>query len=252
MAGAWLTQYVFGRAKKEFDARRETSADCMASRRKSTKRKRRDKRRRTARIGDRLCRFREFTFALYDAPVKHKHNPEIQELAEQAADALSQGDGVAAERLLKEALAVEPSANDLQNNLCAAYSIQGRLDEAEALTREIHQRDPHYFFGRANLANFYIIEGDLEQAAQLIKPLLNQRRLHVTEFSALAGACIHLDSAMGQVDLARSWLKTWMDAVPDHPAQAYWRRKLASTPLAWLRRALRSGLRSSRDTEKDE
>lgn len=208
----------------------------MGNNRKAADRKRRDKRRRAAGGPVRLCRVQEFAFELFDTPIKTSRKPEVAELAQQAFDALYIDDGVAAERLLKAALAAEPGANDLQNNLCAAYEIQGRFGEAAALTREIHRRDPNYFFGRTNQAQLCIRQGDLEQATRLLEPLLQQRRLHITEFSALANAKICLSLASGQVSSARSWLKTWTEAVPNQPAQDHLRRDLALTPLAWLRR----------------
>jgi tetratricopeptide (TPR) repeat protein len=175
-------------------------------------------------------------FEIYDTPVELNRTEDVQELAERAYDLLAHKDGPGAEIVLKQALKMEPDACDLRNNLCAAYEMQGRRGEAEALVREIHERNPHYFFGRTNLAQLCIKEGNLERAGRLLEPLLKQRRMHVTEFSALAGAQIHFHLASGDVDRARSWFKIWTETAPGHPLQKQWRRDLAPTPLGWLRR----------------
>lgn len=206
------------------------------SRKKSKGRKRRNHRRDITRRRDRLARFQHFTFEIYDEPVEVNRTQEVRELAETAFDLLSRNDGAGAERLLKQALNLDPEACDLRNNLGAAYEVQGRREEAETLVREIHAQNPDYFFGRANLAHLCIKDGDLERAAELVGPLLKRRRMHVTEFSSLAGAQIHLCLASGDVDAARGWLRIWMEVAPGHPAQEQWRRSLALTPLGWLRR----------------
>ena len=206
------------------------------SRKKKSARKRRNLNLRDVRRHDGADRFRRTVFEIYETAIELNRAVDVQELAERAYDLLSHGDGAGAERLLKEALKLEPDACDLRNNLCAAYEMQGRIDEAERLIREIHDRNPHYFFGRTNVAQLCIKDGDLERAERLIEPLLKQRRMHVTEFSALAAVQIHLHLASGEVDAARGWLQIWHEAAPGHPAQEQWRRKLASTPLGWLRR----------------
>jgi predicted Zn-dependent protease len=173
---------------------------------------------------------------IYDEPQRCHRSQRVQELHEHAVDLLMRGDGVGAERLLKEALELEPEACELRNNLCAAYEIQGRREEARALVREIYDRNPHYFVGRANLARICIDEGDVDRAAVLIGPLFKRRRVHVTEFAALSEAHLHLCLAKGEVKAAREWFEIWCEMTPGVPAQARWRRKLARTPLGWLRR----------------
>ena len=74
------------------------------------------------------------------------HAPAIARLAEQTLAALHDDRNEEAERLLLEAIQLEPDMADLQNNLGAAYEGQGRHAEAQQLTREIHERWPDYFF----------------------------------------------------------------------------------------------------------
>src|SRR5205823_2473275 len=87
------------------------------------------------------------------------HAPKVEKLAAEAMAELYQDDGPAAERLLKRALEIEPDAPDLLNNLARAYQLQGRMDESDALTRQIQERFPDYFFGRVNKAMEYTYAG---------------------------------------------------------------------------------------------
>ncbi len=177
-------------------------------------------------------------FEIYEEPIQ-VHSPEVEDWASEAFQRLEDGALGEAERLLKRALAAEPDASDLANNLARAYDLEGRHDEARALVLAIHQRDPDYFFGRANMVHLSLQEGDIERAKQFIEPLLKERRLHVTEFSALSSAQIRLCLAQGQTQGARSWLAMWEKAVPDDPDQERWRKRIARTPSG-RRRPMRS------------
>jgi tetratricopeptide (TPR) repeat protein len=132
-------------------------------------------------------------------------------------DALCDGDGVTAERLLKAALKIEPDAPDLMNNLGAAYELQGLHDQSRRLVREIHERWPDYFFGRVGVANQLINEKKFEAARTMIEPLLQKTRLHHTEFSALCSCYIRLLVAEDNLEAAISWSDLWQQTQPDHP-----------------------------------
>src|SRR5205823_9032102 len=76
--------------------------------------------------------------------ILRRHRPRVERMAREASGLVRAGDGRRAEAVLTRALAIEPEALDLQNNLAAAYDLQGRAEEAEALLRQVHARDPDY------------------------------------------------------------------------------------------------------------
>ncbi|MBI3977555.1 MAG: tetratricopeptide repeat protein [Chloroflexi bacterium] len=155
-----------------------------------------------------------------------RHTPRIERLAAQATTALNRGDGAQAERLLKQALEVEPDAPDLFNNLAMAYEQQGRRREAEEMTRQLHERHPDYLFARTAVARKLIEKRELNAAKAMLDPLLSRRRFHVSEFGALCASEIDLWLAKGNADAARGWLKMWASVDPDHPMFAYYRQRL--------------------------
>ncbi len=153
-------------------------------------------------------------FTIHDAPVT-KHSNQVTDLASEAIMALRNNDGVTAERLLRQALELEPDAPDLLNNLAMAYQAQNRRAEVEALLRKNYQEHPDYFFGRVAMANSLTLQGDLDKAADMLQPLLSQKRLHITEFTALATAYIQLYLAKDTPDAAQQWLDMWANIDPD-------------------------------------
>jgi tetratricopeptide (TPR) repeat protein len=149
---------------------------------------------------------------------------EAGELVSDAIDSVQKGDGVEAEKLLKQALTIEPDHPTLLFNLAKAYEVQKRREDAAALIRDIHARFPDYLFGIVGLAELSREEGDLDQAAELLKPLASRRRLHISEFVALAKAQIDLLLERDDLEGARRWHAMWKQIAPDHPGVAYYGR----------------------------
>jgi tetratricopeptide (TPR) repeat protein len=166
-----------------------------------------------------------FSFELTDEPTR-SHTAEVADLAAEAHAALLERDGVRAEAVLRRALDKAPDAPDLLNNLAAAYEMQDRQDEALDLQRSIFERFPDYSFGRITMARLAMRAGRVEEAAELLKPLLQTRVLHNSEFAALAAAEVELQLARGEPGGAEAWLEMWAEALPDHPDLPAWRERV--------------------------
>ncbi len=149
--------------------------------------------------------------------VRQQHSPKVEQLLERALVMLRQREGHKGEQLLREALALEPDSPDLMNNLAAARQIQGHVAESDRMIEEVHQRWPEYFFGRCAVARLRIREGRLEEARQLLEPLLNQRSLHASELSALCAAQMDWLLADGDKEGAQVWFHILETAYPDDP-----------------------------------
>lgn len=158
---------------------------------------------------------------------ERKHSRRVESLGEQALLAMRDGRAEEGERLLREALELEPESPDLLNNLAAAFQLQGRIAEGMKLAEEVHTRWPDYFFGRCAVARMRAQKGRLEEARKLLEPLLEQRRLHRTELAALYAARIDLLLAEGDKEGARVWLDLMEDKAPDDPQLLSLRMKLA-------------------------
>ncbi|MBO2519793.1 MULTISPECIES: tetratricopeptide repeat protein [Limnochorda] len=88
----------------------------------------------------------------------------VEELDLAAREAMDRGEPEEAERLLREALTLDPEAHPVRVNLAACLGLQNRLDEAEAELRAVLQADPTYLFPRALLATLLARAGREEEA----------------------------------------------------------------------------------------
>jgi tetratricopeptide (TPR) repeat protein len=180
-----------------------------------------------------------FGFDVTTEPVGPKHGPPVDDLAYEGYEALRRGKGADAEALFRKCIDLEGESPDLLNNLAASYDQQGRTDKSCQLARHIHERWPDYFFGRIAMANMATIEGDFERAEHYLAPLCRQQRLHITEFSALAAAKIHLLLGRGALIDAQNWLDMWRNIDPDHPGLRAAKSRYDSVAMAaTLRKSL--------------
>jgi tetratricopeptide (TPR) repeat protein len=131
-----------------------------------------------------------------------------------------------AESLLKQALAQEPEAPDLLNNLAATYAATGREAEAERIWRSVLERQPDYLFARASLGRIAAHRGHVAEARDLLNPLLTRRRMHFSEFSTVAIALIETALADNKPEEAKSWLNLWGRAMPDDPRTEVFRKEI--------------------------
>jgi len=112
------------------------------------------------------------------------HSPEVERLTDEAAPLLREKNGLAAERLYRQALILEPGKPDLLNNLACSLIYQNRSIEAQAVFNTIHLLFPDYLFARTGLASIAARAGDLVRAETLLEPLFERRKFHYSEFDS--------------------------------------------------------------------
>jgi tetratricopeptide (TPR) repeat protein len=166
--------------------------------------------------------------------------PEVHELMIAAHEAIHDGRGAEAERLLREGLRSRPDDASMQYNRAVAIGLQGREAEALEIVRRIHRQHPDYVFARTRLADQCIDDGDLEQAQTLLAPIAQKQRLHTSEYAAWCSANINLALAMGDRKMARSLLGAWEQIDPDDHRIEIWKGRIRGGigPLAQLNRLI--------------
>jgi len=110
--------------------------------------------------------------------------PELVALAEKGGQALREGAYAAAEEAFNEILERDPDNCSAAYNRCAVWmGRDGKAGRrrAETVIAELHERRPDYVFARTALAQFALEDGKVERASELIKPLLQAKRLHGSE-----------------------------------------------------------------------
>ena len=154
------------------------------------------------------------------------HSPDVEKLVDEAAPLLRQKNGQAAERLFRQAVALEPNQPDLLNNLAVSLELQDRKRESLALLETLHYLYPDYLFARTGLAGAAMREDDFERAAELLEPLFKRRKFHVSEYDALCATQIDYLLLQNDVSTARVWFKMWEGCNPQNPKLDFYRRLL--------------------------
>jgi tetratricopeptide (TPR) repeat protein len=157
-----------------------------------------------------------------------EHSPKIIKLMEKALTLLRTGTpaaGIAAEKLLQEALAIT-TAPDLLNNLAVAYQLQHREDEAIALCRQIVADYPNYIPARVTIARFHLLRQETDIADALLKPILKQPRFHIEDLATFSEG--YLELLVQQENLAgmKGWLQLWSQVTPDHLRLKDWQKRV--------------------------
>lgn len=154
------------------------------------------------------------------------HSSVVDQILEQAARLLHARDGPAAERLLRQALELEPDKPDLLNNLAVSSSLQGREAEAVSLLEVLHYQHPDYLFARTGLAKVAMQNGNLERAQDLLEPLYERRKFHVGEFDSFCSTQIDLLLLQHDRLSAQNWFDKWEDCNPQSPELNFYRKFL--------------------------
>jgi hypothetical protein len=89
-----------------------------------------------------------------------------------------------------------------------------------------------------------VAEGQIQEARDLVGPLLRQSQLHITEFRALAQMQMDMALAEKQTEAARSWLEMWRQVEPDNPEVHEWKVRIDGPGLL---KGLQNLLGRSRD-----
>ena len=158
-----------------------------------------------------------FGFEITTEPRESAHSEQVLDWIYDGLMAIRAGNGSHAEQLFQKCIEFEGESPDVLNNLAISYNAQGRTREAVQLLRQVHQRWPDYFFGRISMASQAIIDGDFEQARDYLAPLCRRKKLHISEFAALANVQIQFALEAENLDSARHWLEMWQEIDPDNP-----------------------------------
>jgi tetratricopeptide (TPR) repeat protein len=178
------------------------------------------------------------SFEITGEPQATALSPGAQKLFEKAHNFLLESEGAKAQALLEQVLALAPDEPSVRNNLAVALEMQGQTEQAHAMLRELHTRFPEYFFGVCGVAQLEIAAGNTELARQMLTPLLQRQRLHITEFNSLCTAEIELCLAEKNEEAARMWLDMWERVDDENPQLWSYRLRLGKDLPGKLARRL--------------
>ena len=155
------------------------------------------------------------------------HSPAVEDLLMESSAMLHNKQWAQSEKLVRQAITLEPIQPDMLNNLASSLMMQNRNSEAEAVLQTTHLLFPDYLFARTGLARNAIKKGNYFRAVELLEPLLERTNFHESEFTALCNTQIELSVAMNDLPAARTWFKMWEECCSQHPNLDYYRRMVA-------------------------
>jgi len=166
-------------------------------------------------------------FEITDEPsMDNPHAPEVQHMLQDYFIAARKGNLKKAEELISQALAMEPDRPELRNNLAAIYEATGRRDAALAIWHDIFNRHPDYLFSRTALARNAALQGNTKAAGELLQPLMERKRFHVSEYAAFCQAQMEIGIAEGNRKAAQRWLDMLEKTRPNDRSLGHYRRRI--------------------------
>ncbi len=154
---------------------------------------------------------------IIDASLGFDHLANLEPTVLEAFEAMQRKDYAAAVPPLQEAYAKHPDISEIGNNLAAALTYTGHADEGEAMIREIFARDPNYPLGRISMARMAMRDQKLDEAEELLRPLVKRKRWHPSWFRAFSQVQIDLAILQERWEAADTWLKIMCQILPDDP-----------------------------------
>ncbi len=156
-----------------------------------------------------------FSHDIHTEPSKDKPPRVIRSLVDDAYQLLYKGHFDSALKLVEEGLEKVPDYPPLLNYLAIIYRAKQQPAEEEAIIRRTYDVHPDYFFGRCGMVELYAREGNFEAAEAILNPLLEMKRLHISEYGMLCRSYALFLTAKGQYVGAHSWLNMWEDVMPN-------------------------------------
>jgi tetratricopeptide (TPR) repeat protein len=165
--------------------------------------------------------------------------PWESKLAEIGFDAQNCGDYEKAEGVWLQILKRSPDNASAAFNLAVIWmnrdGATGRK-KATAKFEELHEQHPDYLFASLALANVAAKDGNFDRAGELLGNAMEQKRLHVTEATALFSAQIQLAVKRREFDSAETAYDMLINLVgEDHPA-AIQSRDFIDKPASLMQR----------------
>ena len=105
-----------------------------------------------------------------------------------------------------------PEVKDLSERT----TCSDKADKAAEILEKTYACFPDYFFARCGIAvRMAREEGRIKEAHELLQPILDRRKFHISEFTTLCHTMVLILIADQNFDAAVEWLDMWKEAEPD-------------------------------------
>ena len=145
-----------------------------------------------------------------------EYSPEVADLVNQSIDVQNKGDYDLAERLLQEALELDPGVKQAYNNLGAIHAQRGEHGRAKEMFQKALELDPLYPIPRCNLAAYLLEDGDVEGAEAMLEPLAEAPPHHAQDIASYSYTRARVLFRKKEYDATRRALRAALKASPDY------------------------------------
>ncbi len=146
-----------------------------------------------------------FTAEISPEPLPNGSSDRVKELVSSGTRALFEGNYALAEAKLNEALEEQPGNCTAIYNLCTIWlkrdGIEGER-RARVRLEQLYRDSPDYTFAAISLAQFAAMDGEFKKANDLLLPILQAKKLHVSEAAALFGCQAQIAIAENDLNAA--------------------------------------------------
>jgi tetratricopeptide (TPR) repeat protein len=156
-------------------------------------------------------------FEITEEPEGLSFSEEVVHLLGRAGEAFHEGDLERAGQFYRDILELDPGCCPAYNNLARIAEQQGDLQGSRAYLEKSLEIDPDYITGRCNLAHLFLLDGEVERAEELIKPLVERERFASFEMKAYQMIQANIRLERGDLKSAEDILRGLTKLYPDDP-----------------------------------
>ena len=189
-------------------------------------------------------------FEVTDEPGDIPYSEEVADLLGQGVEAIHEENLDEAERIYLRILDLEPNCYEACNNLAQIASRRGDTDTVRRYLERSLEINPDYLVGRCNLANIHLVDGQMDRAQELIRPLIDRTRLAPFELKAYYLLQARIQIVLGDVETAGNLIAAVQEWYPDDPeVEDLTRRLNALRPIGKLLEWVKENTRRKRERD---
>lgn len=172
-------------------------------------------------------------------------DPTRHALIEEARRHRQRGHWEPAEAIYLSLLESAPTDPITLNNLATCLEQRGDEAGSQRILQENFAANPDYLFARLAVAHLKIRAQQLQEAQQLLAPVLERRRFHLSEFKALCDVMLKLALFGKDHEGCELWMQAWEEGTASFGRNADSFRPPTYELTMRLRRELQSSLKRS-------
>ncbi len=173
-------------------------------------------------------------------------DPKIRQHIIKANEFFKKGNSAALKQEVVRGLKIDPDHRVLLHYLVISTQMEKDKVAFNATLQKLLALHPDYFFARQTLANEYIEQNRLDDAAKILDEAAKKRYLHYSEFKTLAVNFVEYELARNNVRMAQYWFAYVQEVIDDDIPQNWYAFIEAQIRLKLMMKNIASRFRPKR------